>query len=367
MSNESIHMALHGYGYIGRLHVLASQLNAAAAVAAPRLVWDAAVVRSLDSEAAARAADHFSLVTDDLQALRHQPIDAIDIASPNAFHHAPFQLALDMGWGIYCEKPISHQLDEAQQMAQKVKEAGNVHQVALMYRFHPAVIEARDWLLSGQLGRALTFRAELLHGGYLNPSRTMSWRLQSGPSGGGAMMDLGIHLIDTLHTLLGRVESVTATTKTFVTRRSGQSGDEAVDVDDWASATLQMASGAVGTVEVSRVHYGRERDFIDIVCEHGVLHIPLEEYRGVEVHTYRTDLIAPERPHGSILQPLGAKFAQSTLLNLHATSLAAFARRVRGGTVGIPVPTFEDAVLAQQVVAAAMASGDKAGVRIQVG
>ncbi|GMA62483.1 Gfo/Idh/MocA family oxidoreductase [Alicyclobacillus fastidiosus] len=367
MGNQSIHMALHGYGYIGRFHVLASQLNLACAVAAPRLVWDAAVVRSLESEAAARAAESFSFVTDDLAALLQQPIDAIDITSPNALHYAPFQLALEMGWGIYCEKPISHQLEEAQEMAQRVKQAGLVHQVALMYRFHPAVIEARDWLLSGQLGRVLTFRAELLHGGYLNPNRTMSWRLQSGEAGGGAMMDLGIHLIDTLHMLLGRVDSVSAATKTFVTRRSGQSGDEAVDVDDWASATLQMTSGAVGTLEVSRVHYGRERDFIDIVCEHGVLHIPLESYRGVELHTHHSDLLAPEVSHASILQPLGAKFAQSTLLNLHATGLAVFARRLCGGTVDIPVPTFDDAVLAQQVVAAAMESGDRDGARIQVG
>ncbi|WAH36024.1 Gfo/Idh/MocA family protein [Alicyclobacillus dauci] len=365
MQEDFVRMGLHGYGYIGRIHVLASQLHIAAGQTAPSINWESAVVRDLGTAAAKQARRVFPFVTDDISALSERNLEAIDIASPNHAHLAPFQLAVEKGWSIYCEKPISHDLSEATEMVEAASQADLVTQVALVYRFHPAVIEARDWLLSGKLGRPLTFRAELLHGGYLNPDRPMSWRLQNAASGGGAVMDLGIHLFDTLHMLLGPVDHLTATTRTFIDSRRGPHGTEPVTVDDWASATLTMRQGTVGTVEVSRVHYGRERDVMDIVCERGVLHIPLERYEGVSVTTLDDGMSVPVS-HSPSLQPFSPKYAQSTLLNLHATGLAAFASRIRGASVDIPVPTVDDALAGQAVAHAVMESGRAGGDRVSM-
>lgn len=367
MRNEdAVRFALHGYGYIGRVHVLASQLNIAAAVPAPVTIWDTAVVRHLDSASAHQAKKTFACVTDQLSALADRDIDAIDIASPNIAHTAAIEHAVKAQWGIYCEKPVSHTLAETKRLAALVNSAGLTNQVALIYRFHPAVIEARDWISSGSLGRPLTFRAELMHGGYLNPQRAMSWRLENSVSGGGATIDLGIHLFDTIHMLLGQVARVSATTETLVKRRQGASGEQVVDVDDWASATLWMQDGAVGTVEVSRVHYGRERDFIEIVCEKGVVYIPLDAYCGAQVHTYRADVTFAPPKHSPVVQPLGAKFAANAHLNLHATSLAAFTQRMAGAELDIPVATFDEAVAAQAVVEAVLASGQRAGEHVVI-
>lgn len=281
-SESTVKLGLHGYGYIGRVHVLASQLAFASGVPSPRIEWDTAVVRDVESSAGSMARQLFKNVADDVQAFTGD-LDAVSIATPNDLHMPAFEVAVRAGLSVYCEKPISHDLAEARTMAQMAKERGMVEQVALIYRFHPAVMEAYNWLQTGALGRVLTFRAELLHGGYLDPSRKMAWRLRQSSSGGGASMDLGIHLVDALQHLLGPISTVSATMRTFVPSRLGSNGEEPVTVDDWTTCLLETKGGAVGTFEVSRMHAGRERDFIEIVCERGVLHIPLDEYRGADV------------------------------------------------------------------------------------
>lgn len=360
-ARHPVRMALHGYGYIGRFHVLASHLNLASARADCPIIWDSAIVRQLDGEAAELARLSFPHVTDSWESLSHRQLDAMSIASPNDAHMEAFEYAVHRGLAVYCEKPISHSLEQAQAMLDMANGRDVVHQVALIYRFHPAVIQARNWLQSGRLGRVLTFRAELLHGGYLDPARPMSWRLQRGQAGGGAAMDLGIHLFDLLLLLLGPIQCVSATTRTFVQTRKGAIDVEDVLVDDWMTATLTMTSGATGTAEVSRVHIGRERDFIEIVCEGGVLHLPLADYGGAVFHPVDTGVDVPQVKSPRMVDAFSAKWAQSPLLNLHATSLAVFAARVRGGLVDVPVPTFADAVSAQYVVDAAIASGKQAG------
>jgi predicted dehydrogenase len=355
--SSAVNCALHGYGYIGRTHVLAQQLNVAAAQPSPIVNWHTAVVHDTRGSAALQAQRVFEHVTDTLDEMDGEEIDAIDIASPNDVHFAPFAWAVQNKVAVYCEKPISHRVEEAAGMVDMAHDAGIVHQVALVFRFHPAVMEARDWLLSGSLGRVLTFRAELQHGGYLDASRPMSWRLRDKASGGGAVMDLGIHMFDLVHLLLGDIKEVAATTRTFVPARSGAQGLEQVDVDDWSSAVLEMESGAVGTVEVSRVHYGRERDMLEIVCERGVLHLPLATYVGAEVHLLDDSTPRPRVKRDPVLNPFNGKYAQGTLLNLHATSLATFSKRVFGEPVDYPVPTLKDALAAQLVADAVLRSG----------
>ncbi|WP_067618681.1 Gfo/Idh/MocA family protein [Alicyclobacillus acidiphilus] len=370
--DHAVRMGLHGYGYIGRIHVLASQLCVAAAVPAPRAEWDTVVVRDPESASGRLAAQTFRHVTSDVQEIGRASLDAVSIATPNHLHMAAFEAAAEAGLAVYCEKPISHHLSEAQAMARLAKERGMVEQVALIYRFHPAVMEARRILMTGALGRVLTFRAELLHGGYLDPDRQMAWRLREASAGGGASMDLGIHLIDALHLLLGPVSAVAATARTFVPARSGAGGTESVTVDDWTTCLLEMANGSVGTLEVSRVHVGRERDVIDLVCERGVLHVPLDAYAGASVALAaggslpRAEIEEGYQEVHACIRPIGPKYAQSAHLNLHATALAAFLARVRGEEIGYPVPRCLDAVYAQAVVRAMLDSSRQGGRKLDV-
>lgn len=355
-------MGLHGYGFIGRTHVLASQLNLASSRPCPHIVWDTAVVHNLQSSAAALAAQTFRLVTEDVQAFACEELDAVSIASPNDAHMAALSAALQNRLAVYCEKPLSSHIEESLRMAEMVEDARVVHQAALMYRFHPAVVDAYEWLHSGRLGRVLTFRAELLHGGYLDPDRPMAWRLRQEQAGGGALLDLGVHLADLLLHLLGPARTVAADVRTFVSTRPGPAGNESVTVDDWALARIDMQSGAVGTLEVSRVHAGRERDSIEIVCEGGVLYIPLDRESHAEVWSAtgeRLPRLAPDR-HPA-LAPIPSKFAQTAHLNAHAVSLAVFALRVAGEDIAYPAPTFHDALAAQRLLHVIRVSAEQGG------
>src|SRR5512143_337849 len=99
----------------------------------------------------------------------------------------------------------------------------------------------------------------MFHGSDSDSNRPMSWRLSWSQSGGGVFMDLGAHLVDLTHYLLGRVASVRADMRTFIGERvASKEGEqkETVDVDDWALAKLELDNGAVGVIEVTRMAAG---------------------------------------------------------------------------------------------------------------
>jgi predicted dehydrogenase len=214
-------------------------------------------------------------------------------------------------------------------------------------------------LKSGILGRPFTFRGVLLHGSYLNPKRPMSWRLQSELAGAGALLDLGVHLFDLVRVLLGEVCCVQAQLRTFVAQRGNAMGvRQAVTLDDWAQVNLQLTNGVLGSIELSRVHFGLEAAYFTIVCERGTLRIPLDHLQPAEVH-----LLAPGRAPDlpDTTQGLSAyrpakKLTEDVLLCCHTTAIAIFLHRLQGGTLAYPVPTFADALAAEQVVAAAQSS-----------
>ena len=89
--------------------------------------------------------------------------------------------------------------------------------------------------------------------------RPISWRLQKAVSGGGALADLGIHMIDMANYLLGEAAWISCRTRTFIAARptaAGSSQMAPVDVDDWALCLLGMKNQAEGSIEVTRMSGG---------------------------------------------------------------------------------------------------------------
>lgn len=353
-----VRMMMHGFGYIGRIHVLAAQMAAFGVPAASKVDWRLCVVRDTDSLSAEQASEVFQVVSGELSAMTETRVDAVDIVSPNNAHKAAVEAALSARAAIYCEKPLAESLTTAQWLTQQVTSSELVNQVALVYRFHPAVEQARALLLSGTLGKVLTFRGVMLHGGYLSKERPMSWRLQADTAGDGAIMDLGVHMFDTVRFLLGDISAVQANVRTYVPSRRGDNGDVVkVGVDDWATVTLHLANGSTGTVEVSRIHHHLEETSLTIVCEKGTIRLPLEEVAGVGVYPLGSGLNAPTGVLESYASPLESfrpskKMTADVLLSLHTTSIATFVHRVQGGAIDYPVPDFVEAWHAEQIVAA---------------
>jgi predicted dehydrogenase len=165
---------------------------------------------------------------------------------PNALHAEPTIAAARAGKHVLCEKPLALSANEALAMW---RAAGDevVHATGFNYRFVPAVRLARELVRTGELGEIVHFRARYLQswGWDAVPA---DWHFDPSIAGTGALGDLGAHSIDLARHLVGEIEAVSATVRTFVPGRA---------VDDAFVATVEFENGATGTLEASRLARGR--------------------------------------------------------------------------------------------------------------
>ena len=171
--------------------------------------------------------------------LARDDIQVIHCCTPNDAHHALLRDALKAGKHVYCDKPLTRTLAEAEEIAALARTTDKVHRMTFNYRFVPAMLRAKELVDDGFLGQVYQFRAAYLHAGYVDPNRPLSWRLQMARSGGGAIMDLGAHVFDLMRFLLGEFAEVQARLETFIPerpdpedgtdgkRRCGRRGDRA--------------------------------------------------------------------------------------------------------------------------------------------
>lgn len=332
------------------------------------------------NEAWIRQAGFAEVVGGALDLVTDASVDAIDICTPNALHTETAIAAWQAGKAVYCEKPLAENLAAARRMAEAYRAAaaggapgGNraaATQVAFVYRFWPAVARAKDLLAEGRLGRILSFRGRMVHGGYLDPNRAYSWRLDKALAGGGALADLGIHLIDMVHFLLGPVADLQARMRTFVPERPAPDrpgGRARVEVDDWAELTCTLRSGAVGTIEATRAGDGQEETALEIFGSEGSLRISsngsifpqwferatgtAHERNGEKPGPYLQALL-------SVLPP--ARLTMGSFVDAHTASLHWWLRRIVDPAWADRQPplaaTIADGLAAQEVLEAAYTS-----------
>ena len=281
-----IRVGLVGYGDVGRIHALAWRSIPFYYPGEEWRVEVVAVATSREETAAAAARDTgASFWTTDVEELvAHPDVDLVDCVTPDDTHAAVSIAALRAGKHVYCEKPMARTVEEARAMLDAARASGTVNAVAFPVRFAPAVLRARRLVDGGLLGRPISFRTSLLHSGYVDPSRPMSWRLDAGRAAGGALFDLGAHNVDLIRFLVGEFASVTARVETVVPERPAVSGSKdtrTVDVDDLAIALAELEGGAVGTLEFSRVATG-------------ITEGPLLEVHGTE-GAFRLNALRPTR------------------------------------------------------------------------
>jgi predicted dehydrogenase len=281
MSLDHIGIGLVGYGMIGKVHALAYH---EIPLYYPRMLppLKLAAVCTARQETAPRAASDagFGAWTTDLnELLARDDVNVVDVCLPNYLHRDVILAALNAGKHVIVDKPLAMNATEAQELAEAASRAGACVGLVFNYRFVPAVLRAQQLIAEGFLGEVYHFYSEYLHGGYQNPNRPMSWRLRRAQSGGGALVDLGAHVIDLMRYLLSEYAEVQATTRTYVTERPaapGSSQRERVDVDDIAWVQAKMQNGAEGSLMVSRFATGSVDDLnFQIYGERGALRFSL--------------------------------------------------------------------------------------------
>lgn len=215
---------------------------------------------------------------DATQMLADPDIHAISVCLPNNLHASVTIAALEAGKHVLCEKPMAVSSAEAQAMIDAAAKAGKTLMIGHNQRFMPAHIKAKQILHSGRLGAVLSFRTGFSHGGPEGWSidGADSWFFRKEDALVGAMGDLGVHKSDLIRWLLeDEVVSVGAHLATL---------EKNATVEDNAVCTLQMRSGAIGTLTASWTYHPGEDNSTHLYCEHGVVHVGSDPQYQVIVH-----------------------------------------------------------------------------------
>lgn len=185
-------------------------------------------------------------------------VDVVFITSPDAMHKDDVLLALRHGKAVLCEKPLSMNTAEAQEMAEAAKAAGLLFGVGQNFRFNHTLDWMREQIAAGRIGQP-----QMAHAEYAYPAGNAprKWITDPTLACGGPVADVGVHCIDALRYVLGE-DVVSVST---LARRDGSSGK----VEAVASLQLEMTGGVYAHVSVSaRAPY---RTLVEITGSDGVL------------------------------------------------------------------------------------------------
>jgi predicted dehydrogenase len=268
---------------IGRVHALAyREIPNYYPGSLPPLQLAAVCTARPDSAQRAAQGGGFGAWTTDLQELvTREDVQVVDVCLPNSLHRPAILAAIGAGKHVIVDKPLAMNAAEAAEIADDARKANVRVGMVLNYRFVPALLLAKRLIEQGALGQIYHFHFDYLHTGYQNPNRPMSWRLRKRDAGGGALVDLGSHIIDLARGLLGEFDAVSATTRTFITERPADAKSdkrEAVDVDDAAWLNAKLKNGAQGTLFVTRFATGAVDDMnVQIYGERGALKFSLQD------------------------------------------------------------------------------------------
>lgn len=262
MSKPDIGIGLVGSGFMGRCHA-----NAFRAVSGlfdvpgePRLE----VLADASDDLAERAAKSlgFARGTGDWQALvADDAVDIVAITAPNVLHAPIAHAAIAAGKTVYCEKPLSTTAALALKMTEAAEAAGVVTLVGFNFLRNPMIKLAREIISSGEIGEVTGFRGRHAENYMADPDVSHSFRTD--PQGGGALADIGSHIISMARYLLGSMVEVQADCRTIhATRptRPGATERAPVEVDDMTHALVRFENGVSGSIEANWAATARTMD-----------------------------------------------------------------------------------------------------------
>jgi predicted dehydrogenase len=281
--NRKLRMALVGGGqgaFIGRVHATAAVLDNRASLVAGALSSDPARAKASASDydiPEARAYGSYRELVDLEKALpESQRIDFVSVATPNHTHFEIAKAAVDAGFNVICDKPMTLDLAQAEKLAAAVDAAGVVFAVSHNYTGYPLVRQAREMILGGELGEINAIRVSYIQGWLRkriesDNQKQAAWRTDPARSGAaGCFGDIGTHAYNLARYMTGLLpDSISCNLKIFEPGRK---------LDDYGHALIRFENGAFGTVTASQISHGRENDlFIEIDGTKGAIQWRQEE------------------------------------------------------------------------------------------
>lgn len=247
-------------GILGGGNISATHARAAATVPGCRI---AAVWGQNRDTTATIAREHSVPVYLDLdQFLAHRPMDLVAIGSPSGCHADHIAAAAERGLHVLVEKPVDISVERVDAALAAASRAGVKVGVFFQDRLKPDLRRVKALVDEGRVGRVLVVSARVKW--YRPPDyyANSRWRGTWALDGGGALMNQGIHTVDTLLWLLGPVVSLSAKSATQL---------HDIEVEDTVVATLKFESGALGTLEATTAAYPGYPRRIEISGTEGTL------------------------------------------------------------------------------------------------
>jgi predicted dehydrogenase len=262
---RKLRMGIVGGGqgsFIGRVHVTAAVLDNRAALVAGALSSDPERAKASAADYdidLSRAYGSYQEMFDRERALPADTrIDFVSIATPNHMHFPVAKAAVEAGFHVVCDKPLTLTLAEAEELAKIVTQSNVVFAVTHNYTGYPLVRQAREMVLSGELGEIQAIRAEYIQGWLRSRlesegQKQAAWRTDPTKSGAaGCFGDIGTHAYNLGRSMTGLLpEKISAHLKIFEPPRP---------LDDYGHAVIRYENGAIGTVTASQISHGREND-----------------------------------------------------------------------------------------------------------
>ncbi len=310
--NRKLRMALVGGGqgsFIGRVHCTAAVLDNRAALVAGALSSNAekSKASAADYDIAPERAygSYKEMIAAELKLPADQRIDFVSVATPNHTHYEIAKAAVEAGFNVVCDKPMTFDLQQAEDLAAAVDKAGVVFAVSHNYTGYPLVRQAREMILAGELGEINAVRSNYIQGWLrtrleTSDQKQAAWRTDPSKSGAaGCFGDIGTHAYNLARYMTGLLpESISCHLKVFAEGRK---------LDDYGHAIVKFENGALGTVTASQISHGRENDlFIEIDGTKGALSWRQEEPNTLVVRQNGEPHKLYTRNGGPYMQPIAA-------------------------------------------------------------
>ena len=263
--NRKLRMGLIGGGqgaFIGRVHATAAVMDNRAALVAGALSSDPARAKASAADydiPADRAYGSYKEMAE-AEKKRPDPVDFVSVATPNHTHFDIAKTFVEAGFNVVCDKPMTFDLKQAEELLAVVEKSGVVFAVSHNYTGNPLVRQAREMVLNGELGEINAIRSSYIQGWLRtrlesSDQKQAKWRTDPKQSGNaGCFGDIGTHAYNLGRYITGLLpKEISCHLKTFEPGRA---------LDDYGTAIVRFDNGALGTVTASQISHGRENDVI---------------------------------------------------------------------------------------------------------
>jgi len=253
---KTVKVGIIGTGGIANSHALGYLTN--------RDVCELTAVCDIDKEKVKAFAERHGVkktYTDYGKMLKSDVVDAVSVCLPNNLHATATLDALAAGKHVLCEKPMATTVQEAEKMAQEAARTGLVLYIGFNHRFIASFFKGKE--IAEKLGPPIALR--IAYGHTLAESLAERWFSKKAVSGGGTLLDNGVHMIDMTRWYFGEVSEVSAQVGKYVLPKG--------DVEDNAIILLRLRNGAIASLQFSWSWWGATGLEFEALCTNGTLTI----------------------------------------------------------------------------------------------